>query len=43
MPTKKRAIKVDQDMGQISHGQSLDQADKPTKFIFDAALSTAIA
>jgi len=43
MPTKKRAIKVDQDSSPISQGQSLVQADKPNKFIFNAALSTAIA
>ena len=43
MPTKEQAIKVDQDSSPISRGQSLDQADKPTKFVFDVALSTAIA
>jgi hypothetical protein len=40
MPTKKRAIK--QDSSPISQGQSLVQADKPNKFIFNAALSTAM-
>ena len=42
MPTKEQAI-VDHDSRPISTGQSLDEAGKPTKFIFDVALSTAIA
>ena len=43
MPTKERAISGDQDGSTKSLGQSLDEAGKPTKFIFDVALSTAIA
>ena len=43
MPTKEQAISVDQDSSTKSLGQSLDEAGKPTKFIFDVALSTAIA
>ena len=42
MPTKEQANSVDQD-SLTSRGQNLDQADKPTKFVFDAALSTAVA
>ena len=42
MPTKEQAI-VDHDSRSISTGQSLDEAGKSTKFIFDVALSTAIA
>ena len=41
MPTKERAINVDQDSsGADPH---LNQSIKPMKFIFDAALSTAVA
>ena len=42
MPTKEQATSVDQD-SRTSRGQNLDQAGKPTKFVFDAALSTAVA
>jgi hypothetical protein len=41
-PAKERAINVDQDRSPTSRGQSPDQVGKPTKFIFDVALSTAI-
>ena len=43
MPTKEQAIGVDQDISTKSLSQSVDEAGKPTKFIFDVALSTAIA
>ena len=43
MPTKEQAISGDQDSSTKSLGQSPDEAGKPTKFIFDVALSTAIA
>ena len=43
MPTKEQAIVVDQDISTKSLRQSLDEAGKPTKFIFDVDLSTAIA
>jgi hypothetical protein len=42
IPAKERAINVDQDRSPTSRGQSPDQVGKPTKFIFDVALSTAI-
>jgi hypothetical protein len=42
MPTKEQALSVDKD-GRTSRGQNLDQAGKPIKFVFDAALSTAVA
>ena len=43
MPTEEHTIAVDQDVSTKSLGQSLDEAGKPTKFIFDVDLSTAIA
>ena len=43
MPTEEQAISGDQDSSTKSLGQSPDEAGKPTKFIFDVALSTAIA
>src|SRR5664279_4908507 len=43
MPTKEQAIDVDQDISTKPLGQNLDEAGKPTKFIFDVDLSTAIA
>ena len=43
MPTKAHTITVDQDVSTKSLGLSLDEAGKPTKFIFDVDLSTAIA
>ena len=43
MPTKEQAIGVDRDISSKSLRQNLGEADKPTKFIFDVALSTAIA
>jgi len=43
MPTKEQAIGVDQDISTGSLRQSLDEAGKPTTFIFDVDLSTAIA
>src|SRR5664280_1342763 len=43
MPTKEQAISGDQDNSTKSLGRSRDQAGKPTKFVFDVALSTAIA
>ena len=43
MRTKEQAIGVDQDISTKSLRQRLDEAGKPTKFIFDMALSTAIA
>ena len=43
MATKEQVISVAQDSGTKSMSQSLDEAGKPTKFIFDVALSTAIA
>ena len=43
MPTKEHTITVDQDVSTKSLGQSLDEAGKPTKFVFDVDLSTAIA
>src|SRR5664280_1694231 len=43
MPAKEQAIRADQDSSPKSLGQSRDQAREPTKFIFDVALSTAIA
>ena len=43
MPTKERTINVEQDSSGTSGDQNLPQPGKPTKFIFDAALSTAVA
>ena len=43
MPTKEQTIEVDQDSSGPSGNQNPHQAGKPTKFIFDAALSTAVA
>jgi xylulose-5-phosphate/fructose-6-phosphate phosphoketolase len=43
MPAKEHTIAVDQDVSTESLGQSLVEAGKPTKFIFDVDLSTAIA
>ncbi len=43
MPTKELTIAVDQDISTKPQGQSLDEGGKPTKFIFDVDLSTAIA
>ncbi len=43
MPTKEQSTVIDQDTSTGSLGQSLDEAGKPTKFIFDVDLSTAIA
>ncbi|MGC2513786.1 MAG: hypothetical protein WA383_04640, partial [Terriglobales bacterium] len=43
MPTEEHTITVDQDVSTKSLSQSLEEAGKPTKFIFDVDLSTAIA
>jgi len=43
MTTKEPTSRVDKNSSQISLVQSLDQVGKSTKFVFDAALSTAIA
>ena len=42
MPTKEQALSVDK-YGRTSRGQNLGQAGKPIEFVFDAALSTAVA
>jgi hypothetical protein len=41
MPTKEEVIDVDQDR-RTSRDQNLNQPPKPTKFVFDAALFTAV-
>ncbi len=43
MATKEQAISVAKDRDTKPMGESLDESAKPTKFIFDVALSTAIA
>jgi hypothetical protein len=43
MPTKEQTIEVDQDGSSKSRPKKLDRTPKPSKFIFDAALSTAVA
>jgi len=43
MPTKEQTIEVDRDSSSKSPAKTLDRTPKPPKFIFDAALSTAVA
>ena len=43
MRTEERPAEVEQDSSRTSENQNLQQADNTTKFIFDAALSTAVA
>ncbi|MGB8060281.1 MAG: hypothetical protein WCF26_00105 [Candidatus Sulfotelmatobacter sp.] len=43
MLTKEQTIEVDQASSSKSRPKNLDRTPKPTKFIFDAALSTAVA
>ena len=43
MPTTEKAITLDQDISTRSQGQGVTKAHAGTKFIFDVALSTAIA
>src|SRR3984885_11441526 len=43
MPTTEKAITLDQDISTKSQGQGVTKANAETKFIFDVALSTAIA
>ena len=43
MPTKEQTIEVDQATSSKSRPKNLDRTPKPSKFIFDAALSTAVA
>src|SRR6202167_2119235 len=43
MPTKEQTIEVDQAITSKSRPKNLDRTPKPSKFIFDAALSTAVA
>jgi xylulose-5-phosphate/fructose-6-phosphate phosphoketolase len=43
MPAKEQTITVDQDTSAKSRPKNLDRIAKPDKFIFDAALSTAVA
>ena len=43
MPTKEQTIKIDQDNRSKSRPKNLDRTPKRSNFIFDAALSTAVA
>ena len=42
MPAKEQTITVDQNTHEKSRPTNLDKIAKPSKFIFDVALSTAV-